>query len=134
MQFRLVFLGMPLAPGFGRNGILFMLRNISASPVFADTKTAIATAAFAGIKHLSVIVLGTVIPAGIDVPAELVGDLVHFGSGVRHRRPDGRASGVFARGNGFDVLQLAMRVIAASADLVVEAPREDGRMVDVLAD
>jgi hypothetical protein len=133
----LPFFGMPLAVGHGLLGILLVLRHIRARAVFAHAKAAVPAVRAVFVERWAKIILGSPagIPAGINVPAEQVGNFIHLWILVHARRGNRRARGIFAVGDDFQILQLAVRIgHVAVADFVEQAPDKNGGVVDVLPD
>ena len=115
MDFRLPFFGMPLAGGLWLFRIFLVLRGVRARAVFAHAKTAVCGCRSPRVQVAAVIFLCAAIPAGINVPAEQIGNFVHLRTIIVSGRRDGRARRVFAVRDVVQILQFAVGVIAEMA-------------------
>ena len=116
VDFRLPFFGMPLAGRFRLLRILLVLRHVGARAVFAHAKAAVPAGPGGAcpVTRRNPPSRPSRIPAGIDVPAEQVGDFVHLRASRRCRwRQWSGASGLRRAATMFQILQLAVRVGAA---------------------
>ena len=134
--FRLPFLGMPLAGGFGLLRIFLVLGHVRPRAVFADAEAAVA-AGRTGSRpatcqsHLCSPNRGTSRDrCSSRADRGFCSFAASFGAGRGNRR----ARGVFAVGDNVQILQLAVRVGVARAQFVEEAPDKNRGMIDVLPD
>ena len=95
VDFVLPFFGVPLAAGFGVGGIVFVLVGVGAGAVLAEAVAAVAAGGAVEVEGFAPIFGFTFVPAGVFVPAEEVGDFIHFGVVALAGGGDGGAGGVF---------------------------------------
>lgn len=115
---RLPFFRMPLTGVLGLFRILLVLCRVCARAVFAHAKSTSSAGATMLVEPLTEFIFRSGVPAGINVPAQPIGDLVHLWKLVRARRGNRWPRRVFAVGDNFQILQFAVRVGAAGADFI----------------